>query len=322
MLGSDRKSSAGMSKASSSKTPARSLLDRMSTTNGISKVYFHPAMSRRRINLIFMIQSSSPGQNKALNRKLNKHIAKTTTRLVANEGRAKQLESALNTEDSRNKGRAATTTNVPINSLRERYSTGAPATTDTISRGSVNIRGTAGPYTVIAENFAPGTTAGDIQSVMQATGGDILSCVLLSRIPRVIAEVVFADKLGAQMVVEKYHNQKADGRRISVVLLNNDMNKASAAVTSDTFQKSNDYRGRAVNESTMDVDDDHDFYREERQARQENQAPVQARPTDDRDAPRIPTEPRGSRSSLRNGRYNSRDRRQDQYVAGNRNRAY
>ncbi|KAI5308934.1 hypothetical protein KEM55_004491, partial [Ascosphaera atra] len=84
-------------------------------------------------------------------------------------------------------------------------------------RASFNIRGAAsGPCTVIGSNFAPGTTAADIQSAFEPEGGPMLSCALLSTFPMVTAEMVFAERSGAEAVVAKFNNQKADGRILHI----------------------------------------------------------------------------------------------------------
>ncbi|KAI9844784.1 MAG: hypothetical protein M1838_002040 [Thelocarpon superellum] len=75
------------------------------------------------------------------------------------------------------------------------------------SRG-ITIRGAAGPFVVMASNFAPGTTASDIQASLAPYGGEILSCRLTSAQPTVIAEIVFADKEGAETIIATFNNQK------------------------------------------------------------------------------------------------------------------
>ncbi|KAF1821005.1 uncharacterized protein K489DRAFT_402820 [Dissoconium aciculare CBS 342.82] len=76
--------------------------------------------------------------------------------------------------------------------------------------GSINIRGAAstGPHVVIAQNFAPGTTAADIESVMQDVGGDMTECRLIASNPTVIAEMHFVDKSAADNVVRTFNNKK------------------------------------------------------------------------------------------------------------------
>lgn len=73
-----------------------------------------------------------------------------------------------------------------------------------------SIRGVAagGPYTVIASNFAPGTTAADIEAVMSPVGGETLGCKLISASPTVMVELQFAEKQGAENVVATFNNQK------------------------------------------------------------------------------------------------------------------
>ncbi len=73
-----------------------------------------------------------------------------------------------------------------------------------------SIRGVAagGPYTVIASNFAPGTTAADIEAVMSPHGGETLGCRLLSASPTVMVELQFVDKAGAENVIATFNNQK------------------------------------------------------------------------------------------------------------------
>ncbi|KAI4852591.1 hypothetical protein E4T44_01388 [Aureobasidium sp. EXF-8845] len=84
----------------------------------------------------------------------------------------------------------------------------------------ITIRGAAGPYCVIASNFAPGTTAADIESVMAPVGGEMSGCKLVSgsASPTVIAEMLFLDKTGADNVINMFNGKKADGRILYVYL--------------------------------------------------------------------------------------------------------
>ncbi|KAL2172219.1 hypothetical protein VTG60DRAFT_7063 [Thermothelomyces hinnuleus] len=88
-----------------------------------------------------------------------------------------------------------------------------PATT--FNKG-ITIRGLAGPFVVMAQNFAPGTTAADIESAMTPVGGIITSCRLVKQHPIVIAEIVFESKEGADNVIATFNNQTADGRVLRV----------------------------------------------------------------------------------------------------------
>ncbi|KAF1837324.1 hypothetical protein BDW02DRAFT_491528 [Decorospora gaudefroyi] len=84
----------------------------------------------------------------------------------------------------------------------------------------ISIRGvaTGGPCTVIASNFAPGTTAADIEAVMTPVGGDTLGCKLISASPTVMVELQFASRDGAENVIATFNNQKADGRLLYVYM--------------------------------------------------------------------------------------------------------
>lgn len=75
--------------------------------------------------------------------------------------------------------------------------------------GGINIRGTApGPYLVVGSNFAPGTTAADIESAMQPSGGAMLSCTIAQLLPTVTAEMIFAEKENADNVIATFNNKK------------------------------------------------------------------------------------------------------------------
>ncbi|KAI1306300.1 hypothetical protein F5Y03DRAFT_138322 [Xylaria venustula] len=80
------------------------------------------------------------------------------------------------------------------------------------------IKGLAGPFAVLAQNFAPGTTAADIESALTPVGGLISSCRLVKTHPIVIAEIVFESKEGAERVIERFDKQAADGRTLSVYM--------------------------------------------------------------------------------------------------------
>ncbi|KAK4196143.1 hypothetical protein QBC40DRAFT_184163 [Triangularia verruculosa] len=93
--------------------------------------------------------------------------------------------------------------------------TGPSANKNTFNKG-LTIRGLAGPYVVMAQNFAPGTTAADIESAMTPVGGIITSCRVLKQTPLVVAEIIFESKEGADNVVATFDKQTADGKVISV----------------------------------------------------------------------------------------------------------
>ncbi|CAH0043063.1 unnamed protein product [Clonostachys solani] len=80
----------------------------------------------------------------------------------------------------------------------------------------ISIRGIAGPFTVVGQNFAPGTTAADIESVLTPFGGHMESCKIVKTKPFVVAEMVFASKEGGDRVIETFNNKTADGRLLKV----------------------------------------------------------------------------------------------------------
>ncbi|KAL8951617.1 MAG: hypothetical protein Q9222_002417 [Ikaeria aurantiellina] len=82
----------------------------------------------------------------------------------------------------------------------------------------ITIRGSAGPYTVVGSNFAPGTTAADIESAMLPIGGEMQDCRIFSKMPTVMAEMVFSEKATAENVIATFNNKRADGRLLSVYM--------------------------------------------------------------------------------------------------------
>lgn len=72
----------------------------------------------------------------------------------------------------------------------------------------LSIRGLAGPYVVIGQNFAPGTTAADIESAVSAEVRGMQSCRIMSSSPTVMAEMVFAEKHNAEHVISIFNNKK------------------------------------------------------------------------------------------------------------------
>lgn len=61
---------------------------------------------------------------------------------------------------------------------------------------------------VTGSNFAPGTTAADIQSALEPVSGPMLSCRVVNHHPSVTAEFAYADKWTAENVVANFHNQR------------------------------------------------------------------------------------------------------------------
>ncbi|KAL8868533.1 MAG: hypothetical protein Q9174_004928 [Haloplaca sp. 1 TL-2023] len=86
------------------------------------------------------------------------------------------------------------------------------------SGAEISILGRAGPYTVVASNFAPGTTAADIESAMLPVGGEMLGCEIIARNPTTIAEMVFSERAKADNIIATFNNKRADGRLLHLHL--------------------------------------------------------------------------------------------------------
>lgn len=82
----------------------------------------------------------------------------------------------------------------------------------------ISIKGSAsGPCVVLGSNFAPGTTAADIESALEPVRGAMLSCRIVSTHPEVTAEMIFEERSHAESVVARFDNQKV---RASIPALN------------------------------------------------------------------------------------------------------
>jgi hypothetical protein len=83
----------------------------------------------------------------------------------------------------------------------------------------LSIRGLAGPYAIMAQNFAPGTSAADIESAMTPVGGEMVSCTILKTTPMVVAEMVFTSREGGEKVIETFNNQTVRIAHLQIALL-------------------------------------------------------------------------------------------------------
>ncbi|KAL8749259.1 MAG: hypothetical protein Q9199_007793 [Rusavskia elegans] len=73
-------------------------------------------------------------------------------------------------------------------------------------------------YTVIGSNFAPGTTAADIEYALSETCGKMQDCRIISESPLVVAEMVFTEKSRAENVIAAFDNKKADGHLLRLYI--------------------------------------------------------------------------------------------------------
>ena len=76
----------------------------------------------------------------------------------------------------------------------------------------MSIRGLAGPFAVMGQNFAPGTSAADIESAMTPIGGEMVSCKIVKTTPFLIAEMVFASREGGQLVIDTFNDKTVSPR--------------------------------------------------------------------------------------------------------------
>lgn len=72
---------------------------------------------------------------------------------------------------------------------------------------SLTIKGLAGPFAVMGQNFAPGTSPADVESAMTPIGGEMVSCKLIKSQPFVLMEMVFASREGGERVIQTFNNQ-------------------------------------------------------------------------------------------------------------------
>ncbi|EEU43104.1 uncharacterized protein NECHADRAFT_95622 [Fusarium vanettenii 77-13-4] len=111
--------------------------------------------------------------------------------------RAARLSAALDRMDTSTDGPQQ------VNIIKPKGAAGAASS----SPMGLTIRGLAGPFTVMAQNFAPGTTAADIESAMTPVGGEMVSCRIVKTKPIMIVEMAFTSREGGE---------RADGRIIKV----------------------------------------------------------------------------------------------------------
>ncbi|KAL9023804.1 MAG: hypothetical protein Q9180_008101, partial [Flavoplaca navasiana] len=84
-------------------------------------------------------------------------------------------------------------------------------------------------YTVIGSNFAPETTAADIEAALSDDNGPMQHCRIISESPVVVAEMVFTEKSHARNVIAAYDNKKADGYLLRLYMKPQQENTPSAA---------------------------------------------------------------------------------------------
>ena len=81
----------------------------------------------------------------------------------------------------------------------------------------ISIRGLAGPFAVMGQNFAPGTSAADIESAMTPIGGDMVSCSIVKTQPFVLAEMVFSSREGGERVIDTFNDKTVSYSNSSLI---------------------------------------------------------------------------------------------------------
>lgn len=71
----------------------------------------------------------------------------------------------------------------------------------------ISIRGLAGPFAVMGQNFAPGTTPADVESAMTPIGGEMVGCTVVKTQPFLMMEMVFASREGAERVISTFNDK-------------------------------------------------------------------------------------------------------------------
>ncbi|KAK5940760.1 hypothetical protein PMZ80_007177 [Knufia obscura] len=135
---------------------------------------------------------------------------------------ANEIDSGnANITSSRNNSFTTTpTSSKPTSTARNGFSTTQPQ-----QGPGLTIKGSAGPFTVHASNFAPGTTDADITAALQPELYDdagiscLQSCRLVATRPAVIAEMVLSERAVADRIVRKFDGMKADGRVLRVEIV-------------------------------------------------------------------------------------------------------
>ena len=102
-------------------------------------------------------------------------------------------------------------------------------------KGGFSIKGIAGPAIVQAANFAPGTSAADIESAMMTVVGKVLKTTLIATSPTVIAEVVMESREAANAVVSTFNGQTVSASHSHLSFTNaNDVTRPMVAFSNSS----------------------------------------------------------------------------------------
>ncbi|OQE28144.1 hypothetical protein PENFLA_c005G01924 [Penicillium flavigenum] len=174
-------------------------------------------------------RSSAPGSGSGAGKKAQNKLQNAKPASLASRiGVTKRSASATvqpTTNNNRTRGKPGKKDRVNADQVREVFQTEngqgnvRSGNFGLSGRGSnMSIKGASGPFYVIGRNFAPGTTAADIQSALEPITGPMLNCQIVASHPSVVAEFAYAEKTAAELVVANFHNQRADGRLLTMTL--------------------------------------------------------------------------------------------------------
>jgi len=224
ILGKGRRSSApGAGSANRKPGAGPSLASRIGNGNGIAKVHTVTLSSETITNVMQRSVSTSTrpiGKNPRLpsSRPVGGNVdAEWTHDLHSHNNPAASLPRNASRKsfrpDQANRLHSAIHGSASSPALNRQFNVVTP------SRPGLSIRGIAGPYIVMAKNFAQGTTAADIESAMTPVGGVALNCRLIAEMPNVIAEITFETKEGADNVVDTFNNQSVGSNPTSYMCI-------------------------------------------------------------------------------------------------------
>ncbi|KAL8997169.1 MAG: hypothetical protein Q9169_003496 [Polycauliona sp. 2 TL-2023] len=123
--------------------------------------------------------------------------------------------------------------------------------TDEIICHSAPSQPSPATYTVIGSNFAPETTAADVEAALFDVVGPMKDCRIVSQSPIVIAEMVFTEIARAVHVIALFDNQKADGYLLRFYMkpdVSNNLPKAPPAKLTTTLTQEDAINGKVESE--------------------------------------------------------------------------
>ncbi|CAG8890963.1 unnamed protein product [Penicillium egyptiacum] len=170
-------------------------------------------------------RSSAPGSGSGAGKKAQNKSQNAKPGSLASRIGVTKNKPALATDNNRTRGKPGKKDRVNADQVRAAFHSENGQGNVRLGNSGLNgrgsnmsIKGASGPFFVVGRNFAPGTTAADIQSALEPITGPMLSCQIVASQPNVVAEFAYAEKTAAELVVANFHNQRADGRLLTMTL--------------------------------------------------------------------------------------------------------